>query len=160
VNPAPLSRLAGWCWADGSLRPDGGSLTTRRWGRVAAGFYDAANQLGLTVTSTPVGWRQVRLSVRGRLPRLASAAVPLAALASIIECEGRRDGLICDDQDPERLDEAEQLLTRALPPGGWRRTAWRGGGGALWIATIEALEVARAAPYVAVGRVPTRIAGG
>jgi hypothetical protein len=114
------------------------------------------------VRTPPIIGDRLRVAMPGAgwAPILAGAVDAGAALASIIECEGSVAGLICDDQDPERLDEAEQLLARALPPGGWRRTAWRGGGGALWVATAEALEVVRAAPYVALGRVPTKIAGG
>lgn len=153
----PLSRLAGWCWADGTLTRDAGSLTTRRWGPIHEAFLAAARAAGRPVTTTRVGLLRIRLHVPGPFPLLPEVPDPLAALASIIECEGTRNGKILDDPHDDRLDQAVWLLDRALPPGSWRRVRWRTGGGALWVASPAALDVLAAAPFVTRSRVPTRL---
>jgi hypothetical protein len=158
-----LSRLAGWCWADGAANREGFSVPARRLSARAKHTRNCARALGWTVTRTPpiVGARlKVARPLDSVMPALAAVPNPLAALASVIECEGRTDGLIMDDKYPSRLDECEALLSRILPRDGWKRTSWRDGGGALWVASADALKVVQSCPFVALGRVPQRLPGG
>jgi hypothetical protein len=166
-----LSRLIGWWWADGATCKGGFTVPARRLSARAKHTRQCATAVGWTVTRTPpiVGAR-LRVAIPPVAkwapdiprwePELAKVEDPRAALASIIECEGSTAGLLCDDKHDARLDECEALLGRLLLDGGWKRTAWRDGGGALWVTTAEALAVVQSLPYVATGRVPTKIAGG
>jgi hypothetical protein len=165
VNPVyALSRMVGWWWADGAPCKGGFTVPARRLSARAKHTRNCARALGWDVTRTPpiVGAR-LRVAVpfvAAWTPELAKVEDPRAALASIIECEGSALGLICDSKHDPDLDACEALLGRLLLDGGWKRTAWRDGGGALWVTTGEALAVIQALPYVVTGRVPTRIAGG
>jgi hypothetical protein len=157
-----LSRLAGWCWADGAANRQGFSVPARRLSARAKHTRQCAAALGWTVSRNPpiVGARLLVACPDSVLPALPVVSDPRAALASIIECEGSTLGLIMDDKHDARLDECEALLGRLLLDGGWKRVRWRDGGGALWVTTAEALAVVQSLPYVVTGRVPQRITGG
>lgn len=148
------SRLLGWAWADGSIGQTGCVFPSRIWSARTRHARECVGVLGWVVDREG---DRLRVTFAARRPpwTLACAEDPLAALASVIECEGSRDGLLYDGKTRETVDECEVLLERVLPHGGWRRTRWASGGGSLWVTSIG-LSTVQALPFVTLRRVPTR----